>query len=95
MQLTEYTIRYLKEYISGDNDSTPYLSGPQIIDLFNSVGFNDTYGSGMPDGLSRNAFVLNRLKLCNNSKRLETIFEIVFSKRHFFTESIAQIECCS
>jgi PLD-like domain len=93
MQLTEYTIGYLKEYISGENGSTPKLSGPKIIELFNSVGFNDiyTYGSGMPEGLSRNEFVLDRLKKCNNSKRLETVFETVFSKRHFLRDQTLEL----
>ncbi len=83
MKLTDYTLSFLKEYISGDNGLTPRLSGPQILEVFNSVGFKDLYTNGMPEGLSRNKYVLDRLKKINNSKNLKTVFEIIFSPRHF------------
>jgi hypothetical protein len=83
MKVSDYTLNFLKEYISGDNQLTPRLSGPQILEIFNSVGFRDLYQNGMPDGLSRNKYILDRLKKINNSKGLKTVLEMVFSKRHF------------
>lgn len=83
MKLTEYVLSYLKEYISGDNGFTPGLSGSKILEVFNSFGFNDLYINGMPESLSRNKYILDRLKKINNTKHLKIVLEIIFSHRHF------------
>lgn len=83
MKLTDYTLNFLKEYISGDNGLTPRLTGSMILEIFNSVGFKDLYSNGLPDNLSRNQYVLDRLKKINDSKQLKTVLEIIFSNRHF------------
>jgi hypothetical protein len=43
MKLSELTIDSIKEFISGDNQLTPYLTGPEILKLFNRIGFKDVY----------------------------------------------------
>lgn len=83
MKLTDYTLNFLKEYISGDNGLTPRLSGPKILEVFNSVGLKDVYANGMPEAMSRNHYILDRLKKINDSKNLKTVLEIIFSPRHF------------
>jgi phosphatidylserine/phosphatidylglycerophosphate/cardiolipin synthase-like enzyme len=92
MKLTEYALVFLKEYISGDNSLTPRLSGSKLIELFNSVGFKDVYSMGMPDGMSRNVYVLDRLKKINNSKELKTLLEMIFSPRHFSLDETLDIK---
>lgn len=92
MKLTEYTLKYLTEFISGDSNYTPYLSGTQIISLFNSVGFNDKYDGGMPEFLSRNNYVFDRLKKCNESNKLNKILEIVFNSSHFLRDKTLDLE---
>lgn len=60
-----------------DANDPAYLSGPKLVDLFNGLGFPDTYtfsGGGIktPDavGLSRTAYALKRLTDLNESLRL-------------------------
>lgn len=92
MKLTEYTLSFLKEYVSGDNGLTPRLTGPKILEVFNTVGFKDIYTNGMPDNLSRNQYVLDRLKKINNSKNIKTVLEIIFSPRHFLLNESLDIK---
>lgn len=86
MKLSDLTIESIKEFISGDNQLTPGLSGPKILKLFNLVGFKDVYkfeDGGMPNALSRNAYVLEKLYEANGSGKLVRLLEIVFDPRHF------------
>lgn len=83
MKLSDYTLSSIKEFISGDNDLTPYLSGPKIIKLFNEVGIRDIYDSGMPGNESRNAYIFLKLKEINGTKHLISIIEKIFDPRHF------------
>jgi phosphatidylserine/phosphatidylglycerophosphate/cardiolipin synthase-like enzyme len=92
MKLTDYTLTYLKEFISGDKGYTPKISGPIIIELFNSVGFQDSYSGGMPEHLSRNSYILDRLKKINSTENLKKILEIVFSQRHFLRNQELDLE---
>jgi len=92
MKLTEYTLSFIKEYVTGDNGLTPRLTGPKILEVFNSVGFKDLYSNGMPDNLSRNQYVLDRLKKINDSKNLKTVLEIIFNPRHFLLNESLDIK---
>lgn len=86
MKLSDLTIESIKEFISGDNGLTPGLSGPNILKLFNKVGFKDVYkwgDGGMPNNLSRNAYVIEKLTEINGRKELIQLLEIVFDPRHF------------
>lgn len=86
MKLSDLTIESIKEFISGDNGLTPRLSGPNILNLFNKVGFKDVYkwgDGGMPNGLSRNAYVIEKLSEINGRKEIIQLLEIVFDPRHF------------
>lgn len=86
MKLSPLTIDRLKTYISGDKESFPKLSGPEILTLFHSVGFKDVYewgNGGMPNALSRNAYVVEKLKEINGKKEMQTLLETVVSKSHF------------
>lgn len=86
MKLSDLTIESIKEFISGDNQLTPGLSGPKIIKLFNLIGFKDVYkfgDGGMPNNLSRNDYVLEKLYEINGQKLLIQLLELVFDPRHF------------
>lgn len=87
MTLSEYTINSLKEFITGDNELTPYLSGPKILKLFGEVGIRDIYDGGMPQNESRNGYVFNKLKEINSRKEIVTFFEILFDERHFSADA--------
>ena len=84
LKLSNLTIESIEKFISGDNSFTPYLSGPNIIKLFNKLGIRDAYGRwGMPDGLSRNAYVEEKLHEINGTEGMRKLLEIVFDPRHF------------
>ncbi len=90
MKLSDLSIEILKEYIIGDSEYTPYLSGPDIAKLFNQVGIRDTYNwdkkNGLPLGLpggSRSQHTEKILKELNGSSKLKIIFNLIADSRHF------------
>ena len=86
MKLSDLTIESIKEFISGDNQLTPRLTGEKILKLFNRVGFKDVYkygDGGMPNNLSRNAYVLEKLYEINGRKEMVQLLQTVFDPRHF------------
>lgn len=95
MKLSDLTIESIKEFISGDNQMTPGLSGPKILKLFNLVGFKDVYKfgeGGMPNALSRNAYVLEKLHEINGTRELVNLLEIVMDPRHFAQDPAKDIK---
>lgn len=98
-KITELGLDKLKEFISGDNGFTPSLKGPQIVTLFNEIGFQDRYNNnpklgktGMPGQLSRNGYILEKLFEINGKKQLHQLLEIVFNKNHFDKEPIKDLK---
>ena len=92
MNLTDYTIDSVKEFVSGDNELTPYLSGPKILRLFGEVGIRDVYDGGMPQNESRNGYIFTKLKEINGTKEIVKFFEILFDPRHFAKDQSKNIE---
>ena len=45
MILNNKTLEKLQKLI---NEEIEYKSGPQLVQFFNSLGFNDVYGQGFP-----------------------------------------------
>ncbi|WP_190284892.1 phospholipase D-like domain-containing protein [Bacillus sp. S3] len=87
MNLTEYTLNKLKDFIAcGKGEESFYFSGPQLVKLFESVGFEDMYvmskgfvGNDLRKsnmGLSRKEYVIDRLKRINSSKKLKEFIEL-------------------
>ncbi len=89
MTITEYALGELKSFVSGDNGLTPYLSGPKLVELFNSFGERNEYRAGFP---SRNKYVLEHIVKLNGTKNLRDIFEIIFSERHFRTDKTKNLK---
>lgn len=83
MKLSEYALEYLKEFATGDNELTPYMTAQKLVRLFNSAGTRDVYKNGLPEGRSRNDYALLKLIEINGSKNLKLVLEIIFSQRHF------------
>jgi hypothetical protein len=62
------------------NERTEYRSGPKIIQFFNSLGFNDSYGQGFP---SRWMFTDDRLSKINGTPKIDECVKRVFAPINF------------
>ena len=75
MQLNTKTLEKLRIIINGDG-TTDYRSGPKLVDFFNTLGFNDSYGQGFP---SRWAYTDERLKAINGTPELDKCIKNTFA----------------
>lgn len=107
MNLNASIFDNLQDYIWGGNAFTPLLTFRALIDLFNSIGFEDVYdfeNSRLPgfrtNGLNvtRLAYVLRKFNEINNTQRMDDLLEIVFNQDHFnrdqtknIVESVAHV----
>ncbi|SFB43271.1 hypothetical protein [Clostridium frigidicarnis] len=48
MELRNITYKKLGKILCGDEGPAPYLSGPNLIEFFGELGFEDVYGKGFP-----------------------------------------------
>ena len=62
------------------NEETEYRSGPQLVSLFNQVGFNDIYGQGFP---SRWIYTDQKLERINGTPNIIKCIRIVFNPANF------------
>lgn len=77
MILTPKSLEKLRLLI---NEETEYRSGPQLVQFFNALGFNDSYGQGFP---SRWMFTDEKLKAINGSPELDKCIRTVLSPANF------------
>ena len=77
MVLSQKTLESLREMI---NERTEYRSGPKIIQFFNGLGFNDTYGQGFP---SRWMFTDDRLSKINGTPKIDECIRRAFAPINF------------
>ncbi|MBT6230208.1 MAG: hypothetical protein HOI47_26490, partial [Candidatus Scalindua sp.] len=77
MILGKKTLEKLRQLI---NEETEYRSGPQLVNLFNELGFNDTYGQGFP---SRWVFTDEKLDKINGTPELDKCIKNVFAPINF------------
>lgn len=77
MILTPKTLEKLRLLI---NEETQYRSGPQLVQFFNALGFNDSYGQGFP---SRWMFTDEKLEVINGSPELDRCIRSVLSPANF------------
>lgn len=82
MKISARTIGQLKQFITGDNNLTPYRSGPALVRLFNEYGFDDTYSmsGGFP---SRHIFAEDKIKKLNDTPALSQLIEEIFDPLEF------------
>ena len=62
------------------NEQTEYRSGPKLVDFFNDLGFNDSYGQGFP---SRWAFTDERLAKINETPEIDKCIKRLFAPINF------------
>jgi len=77
MILTPKSLEKLRLLI---NEETGYRSGPQLVQFFNALGFNDSYGQGFP---SRWMFTDEKLRAINGSPELDKCIRNVLSPANF------------
>ena len=77
MILTPKSLEKLRPLI---NEEMEYRSGPQLVQFFNTLGFNDSYGQGFP---SRWMFSDEKLKAINGSPELDKCIRSVLSPANF------------
>lgn len=94
MILTPKSLEKLRLLI---NEDTEYRSGPQLVQFFNALGFNDSYRQGFP---SRWIFTDEKLKLINGSPEIDKCIGTVLSPANFIgrvkelDEHIAEFNKC-
>ena len=77
MILTPKSLEKLRLLI---NEETEYRSGPQLVQFFNALGFNDSYGQSFP---SRWIFTDEKVKAINGSPEIDKCIRAVFSPANF------------
>ena len=87
-RLSKRTLTAIQKVITGDEVPTlgarvgPYRSGPQLVEFFNELGFNDSYswGGGFP---TRSVFADERLDKMNGQARLVEAIEGAMNPAEF------------
>ncbi|MBQ0798519.1 MAG: hypothetical protein KBT63_04485 [Porticoccaceae bacterium] len=77
MILSKKSLGKFRELI---NEETEYRSGPQLVKLFNGLGFNEQYGQGFP---SRWMYTDQKLDAINGTPQLDKCIREVFSPVNF------------
>lgn len=81
MNLSDKTIKYLGNLISGNSGITEYKTGLNLVDFFNGTGlFHDSYSEGFP---SRWKYVEDNLKIINKTIGIETVIKKYFHPINF------------
>lgn len=70
------------------NEETEYRSGPQLVRLFNNLGFNDSYGQGFP---SRWVYTDENLERINGTPQLDRCIKELFNPVNFI-ESLEDLD---
>lgn len=74
MKFREHTYKKLGKAICGDEGPTLKLSGPELVDLFNEMGFDDVYGKGFP---TRYIYVQDKAKIMIEDGRFEILVNYI------------------
>jgi len=77
MKLGPKSLEKLRELI---NEETEYRSGPKLVQFFNRLGFNDSYGQGFP---SRWMYTDQCLEAINGSPELDKCIRAVLDPANF------------
>ena len=77
MILNKKTLEKLRHLI---NEETEYRSGPKLVQFFNDLGFNDSYGHAFP---SRWLYTDQKLDEINGAPELEKCIKNVFAPVNF------------
>ncbi len=77
MILSKKTLEKLRELI---NEESEYRSGPKLVEFFNNLGFNDSYGQGFP---SRWMYTDDKLAKLNGTPELDKCIKNVLAPVNF------------
>ncbi len=80
MKISNKITEQLGKIISGDQGSAPYLSGPRLVDFYNSCGYDDSYGEGFP---TRWIYSTQKIEESNGTDRLKIILEEFVDPRRY------------
>lgn len=75
MQITNETITFLEELITGNSGISPYRDVPMLINFFENFGVNDIYGQSFPD---RHIYVQKKLRDFNGTETIDYIIQAAF-----------------
>lgn len=78
MKLSDFTVRKLAEFITGDLDGWPYRRGVDLVDFFNKQGFRDVYGEGLP---TRRIFAQEKVAALNGKSKLRDVVRELLDPR--------------
>jgi len=85
VKISEFSIEALTPFVTGEDESTEYASGPDLIRFFNSFGFRDVYGkgsgAGLPGNVSRTAYARESLRRLNGKPEFRTAVESLADNR--------------
>lgn len=80
LKIRNKTMKIIAETITGDNEKSIYRSGPKLVDFFNDLGFDDTYGPGFP---TRWVFAETKIKEIINQDRFLEFINYSLSAEHY------------
>lgn len=82
MQLSEFSIEYLGNFIAGDIEGLPYRGGPKLVKFFNQFGAREVYpmGGGFP---TRRIFAQNKLREINGTPQVLDAISAALDPREF------------
>jgi len=82
MNLSEYTVEFLGNFIAGDIEGLPYRSGPQLVKFFNQFGARDVYpaGGGFP---TRRIYAQDKVRELNGTANMKLVLVRALDEREF------------
>lgn len=80
MKISNKITEQLGKLIAGDIGSTPYLTGPKLVDFYNECGFDDIYGEGFP---SRWRYSTDKIIESNGKTLLKNVLEEFVDPRRY------------
>ena len=80
VKISRKTLKFLRDIITGDSKLSSYKTGPELVEFFNNLGFNDKYGQGFP---SRWYYVDTKLNELNEQGRIIDVLYAYFSPINF------------
>lgn len=82
MNLSEYTVEFLGNFIAGDIEGLPYRSGPQLVKFFNQFGARDVYpaGGGFP---TRRIYAQDKVRELNGTANMKLALVKTLDEREF------------
>lgn len=80
MKLRNNTIKIIAETISGDNDISIYRSGRDLVDFFNTFGFDDSYDERFP---TRWVFADDKIKQIILQDRFTEFINYSLNEEHY------------